>query len=114
MIKPNPQIELHPAYMWTCDHCGEENFERCMVRDLVSGYDEESEADELAEVISELSDEEIEAILGNENEEGSIPDVDDEEDDNQMVAVSSQSVPQCLECCHCGAVYSDVVLSQDW
>lgn len=28
------KVELHPAYVWTCDHCGIDNFERGVVPTL--------------------------------------------------------------------------------
>ena len=31
---PLPRIELLHAWMWNCEHCGAENFERCITKEL--------------------------------------------------------------------------------
>lgn len=42
-----PDVELHPAYSWTCDECGRENFARAVVPEslegeLPEGFDDEA------------------------------------------------------------------------
>lgn len=38
--KPSPWkvefVECHPAFVWTCDHCGRDSFERTLVPELSS------------------------------------------------------------------------------
>lgn len=33
-MKTEHAAELHPAYVWDCDACGRENFERATLREL--------------------------------------------------------------------------------
>lgn len=35
------QIELHPAFVWDCDECGRQNFERAIIPPFQSKADEE-------------------------------------------------------------------------
>lgn len=32
--EPQDRVELHPSYVWDCDHCGAENFFRAVIRQL--------------------------------------------------------------------------------
>ena len=117
MIKPNPQIELHRAWLWTCDECGGENFERCMVRQFVSGID----PDAVDEAIADMTDEEVEELIGevdaldddeSDDDDGDVCECGDPECDG-MIAIESFSIPQILECKMCGQVYDDVVTSDE-
>lgn len=44
MNKPLLKTELHPAYVWDCDECGQENFARSVVLELSD--EEKAEAEE--------------------------------------------------------------------
>ncbi len=35
------QIELHPAFVWDCDECGRQNFERAIIPPFQSKEDEQ-------------------------------------------------------------------------
>jgi len=42
-----PKVEIRPAHVWTCDNCGQENFERCVVVELSPEEKAELEENEL-------------------------------------------------------------------
>jgi hypothetical protein len=122
MIKPNPQIELHPAYMWICDECGTTNFERCTVRSIVISEDDiEEYADSNDQAIAEISDDFDESDIDELNVEELLGEMDSDDDndsddecdecDCEQCVVGEYSVPRLLECPCCGANYDDVVLS---
>jgi len=46
------QIELHPAFVWDCDECGRQNFERAIIPPFQSKADEER-AREMLDITSE-------------------------------------------------------------
>ncbi len=33
-VAERPQVEIHPAFVWTCEECGSENFERAVVHEV--------------------------------------------------------------------------------
>lgn len=94
-----------------------------MVRQFVSGID----PDAVDEAIADMTDEEVEELIGpvddddfDELEDDELDDDDEDSDicecgdpECDMIAVESYSVPQCLECKHCGTVFDDVILSDE-
>ncbi len=70
------KIELRPAYIWDCDECGIENFERTIIIPIEELTEEERE---------QFSEEELQEFLG---EDGSF-----------------QSMPNNVTCSNCDTEY---------
>lgn len=86
MTRPLKIIELAPAYVWDCDECGRENFQRSVTTRL--NPDDPDDAD----VIRDL--------------EGLGPDEEIDRDPNIRRTV--QHRPSRVTCRHCGAEFGAV------
>lgn len=113
MLRPNPQIELHPAWHWTCDECGERNFEVSVVKSVISSEERdalEQYADDV-DGMDSIDDDDIDV-----NFDGGIEDESDDDDDDdddmliELVPVVHLTLPRQLRCGKCGATYDDIVV----
>lgn len=56
MAKVSPEVELHCAYVWDCDSCGRENFERAIEGDCTEPVMRQNKESVLALMVAEERD----------------------------------------------------------
>lgn len=92
------QVELHAAFVWDCDECGRENFERAVEGNLTNEILNAMDADSVAYSVAEGVEE-----TGNSDEDGN------EELNASALLCCVVAAPKHVKCKHCDTSFETVL-----
>lgn len=95
------EVELHGAFVWDCNSCGRENFERAMEGDLPEEFIEAMEEDGAIVQVYAPDAEFVEST------------VDGDQYETVRLCTRLMMVPKRVQCAHCKAVFETTIPEDD-